>query len=121
MLVRASEYLYRSSKGGLLIAQTCDRPLWIVWLGLLLAGCAGHTPVKTTGAETVAVPAAVAVAGPEAVQQVDRLEAWLRSKLPAGIELQRQDQNIWLRAPAGDAFMSDASALSPAGNALLDV
>jgi outer membrane protein OmpA-like peptidoglycan-associated protein len=90
-------------------------------VGLLLAGCAGHTPVKTTGPEASAVPAAVAVPGPEAAQQVDNLEAWLRSKLPAGIELKRQDQKLWLRAPAGDAFVSDASALSSAGNALLDV
>jgi outer membrane protein OmpA-like peptidoglycan-associated protein len=93
----------------------------MVCLGLLVAGCAGHTQVTKTGPETAAVPAAVAVAGPEAAQQVDKLEAWLRSKLPAGIELERQDQNLWLRAPVGDAFVSDASALSAAGDALLDV
>jgi outer membrane protein OmpA-like peptidoglycan-associated protein len=94
----------------------------MVWLGLLLAGCAGHTPVKTAGPDkTAAVPVATTVANTEAVQQVDKLEAWLRSKLPAGIELQRQDQNLWLRVAAGDAFVSDASALSAAGDALLDV
>ncbi|HMD58899.1 MAG TPA: OmpA family protein [Steroidobacteraceae bacterium] len=61
------------------------------------------------------------MANTEAAQQVDKLEAWLRSKLPAGIELQRQDQNLWLRVAVGDAFVSDASTLSAAGNALLDV
>jgi len=110
------------AKGGLLIAQSGGRPYLMVWLGLLLAGCAGPTPVKTTGPDkTMAVPVATTVANTEAAQQVDKLEAWLRSKLPAGIELKRQDQNLWLRVAAGDAFASDASALSAAGDALLDV
>ncbi|HEX9138397.1 MAG TPA: OmpA family protein [Steroidobacteraceae bacterium] len=77
--------------------------------------------MKTTGTETAAQPTAVAVAGQEVAQQTDKLEAWLRWKLPAGIELDRQNQNLMLRAPAGDAFMSDASTLSAAGSALLDV
>jgi outer membrane protein OmpA-like peptidoglycan-associated protein len=104
-----------------LIARTRGRSHWMVWLWLSLAGCAAHTPMKRTGPETSAVPAAVAVPGPEAAQQVGKLEALLRSKLPAGIELKRQDQNIWLRATAADAFVPDASTSSAAGSALLDV
>jgi outer membrane protein OmpA-like peptidoglycan-associated protein len=94
----------------------------MVWLGLLLAGCASHAPVKTAGPDkTAPVTVATAVGNTEASQQVDKLEAWLRSKLPAGIELKRQDQNLWLRVAAGNVFVSDASALNATGDDLLDV